>query len=174
MNLQLGDIACTRNPENLGRLINKVQAFYASDNASTYGHALVITSRAGETFEARSTLRHYHLNTYVGDQVLIGRNKNMTNEKFLSGYDAIFDLDGRKYPKRRLLLHLFPPFARINWFGNYVCSGVVDLFLKSSGLSDPVTGGEYNFRGRNPDHIADMIHRWNDWEVVFEGVWDGD
>jgi len=25
------------------------------------------------------------------------------------------------------------------------------------------------WRGWNPDDVADMIHNWRDWEIIFEG-----
>jgi len=43
-----------------------------------------------------------------------------------------------------------------------VCSELVDKFLFEAGI-------EKQYRGRNPDNIADMIRDWKKWETVFEG-----
>jgi hypothetical protein len=30
--------------------------------------------------------------------------------------------------------------------------------------------GGYFWKGKNPDNLADMIHKWRSWSVVFEGA----
>ena len=161
-----GDIFCTRNPMALGRAINAVQKFWSSDNESFYGHAGIICDQDGVTFESLWTIRYAKLDAYLGNQVLIGRHVFMTRAKFDMGMRGVSHHEGQIYPAWRLIFHLFPPAAKYISSGAFpVCSELACKFLCKSGLM-PAS----RWKGKNPDHVADMIRKWRTWRVVYEGI----
>jgi len=162
--LRTGDIFCTRNPMALGRAINQIQKFWSSDNESEYSHSGIICNPKGITFESLWTIRYSKLDAYAGKQVIIGRHFGMNQEAFDEGIRGIAKHEKQIYPFHRLLFHLFPPAAKYISSGGFpVCSELVCKFLCKAGLMP-------TWKGKNPDHVADMIHKWRTWEVVFEGA----
>jgi hypothetical protein len=162
-----GDIFLTRNPMWLGRTINAVQAFWAADNRSEYSHAGIILNKNGKTFEALWTVRSQNLQTgYASMRVLIGRHELMNVGRFVRGMSRISGLEGKWYPFHRLFFHLFPPAAKYVSTGSFlVCSELTGKFLWGAGLVD-------FYKGKNPDHLADMVRRHKGWQIVFEGDLD--
>lgn len=167
--LKPGDIFCTRNPMWLGRAINGVQRFWSSDGESKYSHAGIILNSDGLTLEALWTIREQNLfSAYAGCQVLIGRHVNMNPEAFREGMIAVNKYRGRWYPFHRLVFHLFPPAAKYISTGRYVvCSELAAKFLVAAKCMR-------QWRGKNPDHLADMIRKWRTWDVVSEGALKAD
>ena len=166
--LKPGDIFCTRNPMWLGRAINAAQKFWSADNASEYSHAGIIIDTEGTTFEALWTVKSRNIfRDCADDQILIGRHRLMDHDAFQQGLAAVMDYQGHWYPFHRLFLHLFPPAAKYISAGSryLVCSELTAKFLYHAG-----PGLVDFYRGKNPDHIADMIRRWKGWSVVYEGV----
>ncbi|MDX9787939.1 MAG: hypothetical protein RBT11_14230 [Desulfobacterales bacterium] len=164
--LRPGDVFCTENPMMLGRAINAVQRFFDPDDESKYSHAGIIISRFGDTFEALWTIKKSDLSKYVGKQIVIGRNKNMTFEKFETAYAEIMGHDGYIYPVHRLAFFLIPPLAKYFHPANIpVCSELAAKFLYHAGILK-------NWAGKNPNYVADMIIQWRTWEIVYEGVWE--
>ena len=164
MKLQPGDIFAVNADTWLSKAINAAQKFNSSDNQSKYAHAGIIINEAGSTFESLWTIRRSHLNEYIDKEILIGRHEKMTPAIFLRGWPAVAALEGQPYPWWRILLHIFSPVAKYVSAGKYaVCSELVCMFLKECGFVQ-------TWRGKNPDAVADMIHRWRGWSVVFEGV----
>lgn len=164
MKLQPGDIFCVNSGTWLAKSINVAQKFHSSDNQSKYAHAGIIINETGSTFESLWTIRRSHLDDYIGKEILIGRNEHMTPPVFLDGWATVAKHDGQSYPWWRIPLHLFKPIAKYASTGKYpVCSELVCEFLQACGLLR-------EWRGKNPDDVADMIHRWRGWSVVFEGV----
>lgn len=164
--LQPGDIFCTRNPMWLGRAINAAQTVWASDNKSEFSHAGIITDPAGTTFEALWTVRSRNIFTDCAvERILIGRHDDMTKTLFTSAFGGVETYRGRWYPFHRLIFHMVPPLAKyISADNRYlVCSELTAKFLHGAGLVD-------FFLGKNPDHIADMIRRWKDWRIVYDGI----
>lgn len=168
MNIRLlpGDVFCSANPMWLGSAINAIQRFWDVDNRSTYGHAGLIIDPAGTTLEALWTVKQQNVWTAYDDAsksgLLIGRCQNMTAERFIKGMAVIRPFEGRRYPFHRLLLHLLPPLSKYISTGRYlVCSELVALFLVGSGQLD-------FYKGVNPDYVAGMIYRWDDWDVIYE------
>lgn len=163
IDLKAGDIFLTRNPMWLGRAINTVQAFWASDNKSEYSHAGIILDRKGTTLEALWTVRSQNIyEAYDGTKVLIGRHEQMNPERFERGFKAVSGHQGQRYPFHRLAFHLLPPLAKYISSGRFlVCSEHAGKFFWGAGLI-----GFY--KGRNPDHLADMVRRWKAWEIVYE------
>ncbi len=164
MKLLPGMIFCTNNDTWLSKTINAVQKFNATDGQSKYAHAGIIINETGSSYESLWTIRRAHIREYIGKEILIGRHEAMTRPLFLKGWANIAVHDGQGYPWWRLPLHLFKPIAKYASSGKFpVCSELACKFLKECGLVD-------EWRGKNPDDIADMIHKWRGWSVVFEGT----
>ena len=165
MKLQPGDIFCSKNPMALGRAINAVQAFWARDNSSEYSHAGIILNKQGTTYEALWTVRSQYLReAYGGSKVLIGRHRRMDLKKFARGIKYIAHHTGQFYPFWRLPLHLIPPCARmLSFTDRLVCSELTKKFLVGAVIC------ELPYAGETPDGIADMIKKFDAWDVVFEG-----
>jgi len=160
-----GMIFCTENPMTLGRAINTVQRFWSNDGESTYSHAGIIKTASGMTYEALWKIQSQNIyEAYRGNKVLIGRHTSMTMADYQLGMDAVYQYSGNWYPFHRIFMHMIPPLAKYVNTGRFmVCSELVDKFLFETGLCK-------RYRGRNPDHIADMIKQWREWDVVYEGV----
>lgn len=160
--LKAGDCFCTRNPMILGRAINAVQKFHAKDNQSKYSHAGIMVGKR-TSFEALWTNKKQDFfKAYQGRQVLIGRHVKMTPTLFFKGWDGIKKHEGKPYAGHRLFLFFIPFMAKYLSLGLVVCSELTMKFLCKAGLVNA-------YRGYNPDDIADMIHKWKDWEIIFEG-----
>lgn len=165
--LKPGDFFCTRNPMALGRAINFIQKLWSKDNNSTYSHAGIITNASGRTLEALWSIRRNHLDAYKGKRVLIGRWKGLEAGAYRKGMDAIQEDIGRVYPLWRLPLFMIPGAAKWISVGKFtVCSELTCKFLIGAGFTE--IG---RWQGQNPDDVADIIKKWRDVEVVFEGVW---
>ena len=162
--LNQGDIFCTRNPMALGRIINFVQKIKSKDNEAEYSHSGIIMYKDGMTFEALWTNKRQNLFVdYRGKKVLIGRHKEMTPEKFHLGWEGIKKHEGKWYAGHRLILFLIPFTAKYINFGLGICSELTMKFLYKAKIS-------YAWRSWNPDDVADMIKNWRDYEVIFEGI----
>ena len=165
--VEKGDCFCSRNPMMLGRAINFVQKIHAKDNQSEYSHSGIIVE-GGESpisFEALWTNKRQNFyKAYKGKKVLIGRHKDMTSEIFDAGWSGVKKHEGKWYAGYRLPL-FFVPFLAKQSFGLGVCSELTMKFLFKAGLVPA-------WKGWNPDDVADMIHNYKDWEVIFEGVLD--
>lgn len=164
--LEPGDIFCTRNPMWLGRAINAVQRFHSVDNQSEYSHAGIVIDPDGGSFESLWTIRRSHIDIYEGKKVLVGRHEDMTRAMATNGLEALYQEHlGQIYPAHRLIFHLIPPLAKYISSGHFpVCSELAAKFLCKCGLLG-------YWKGVNPDHIADMIHNFRYFEVVYEGIW---
>lgn len=168
MELKKGDIFCTRNPMALGMAINAMQKLWSKDNESTYSHAGIIveggSSEEAVTFEALWTNKRQNLyDAYRGKKVLIGRNVHMTDELFQKGWEGVKHHEGQVYAGYRLPLFFVPFLAKYLSLGLGVCSELAMKFLYKADLSDA-------WRGWNPDDVADMIHNYKDYCIIFEGV----
>lgn len=164
LKLEPGMIFCSKNPMWLGRAINGIQTFWDVDNKSEYSHSGIITSKLGGTFESLWTIRRSLIDNYKGQKVLIGRHKLMNQFFFDKGMKSVLCHKGQWYPFWRLIFHMIPPIAKYISSGAFpVCSELAMKFLCGAGMAD-------NWKGWNPNNVADMIRKWDDWEVVFEDV----
>lgn len=166
--LNRGDIFCTKNPMMLGKAINFVQKLHAKDNQSEYSHSgiIVMGGALGDavTFEALWTNKcQPFYEAYKGKKVVIGRHKDMTLKIFNRGWNGIKHHKGKCYAGWRLPLFFVPFLAKYLNLGLGVCSELTMKFLFKAGLSDC-------WKGWNPDDVSDMLHRWKDYEIIFEGV----
>lgn len=161
--LKPGDIFCTRNPMLLGRAINGVQRFWSKDGKSEYSHSGIIIGKDGTTFEALWTNKRQNIwEAYEGQKVLIGRNAHMTPKRFVKGWLGVRHHEDKWYAGHRLVFFLIPPLAKIFNLGLCVCSELTAKFLYKAGIWD-------HWKGLNPDDIADRIHNWKDFEIIYEG-----
>lgn len=107
----------------------------------------------------------------------------MTPERAVRGWDGVKKYEGKGYAGWRLILHALPFCSKIGTGDFAVCSEIVGKFISKSGIlisgkhvSDPAvqeylkTGESFFWKGRTPDDIADMIHNYKGWSVIFEGV----
>jgi hypothetical protein len=163
LNLHYGDIFCTKNPENLGKMICAVEKFWDIDNKAEYSHSgIIVDPGTFRTFEARWKIGYYDLADFKGEKILIGRHVAMT--PFLH-HKAIQKIDrraGKNYPLHRLIFHLFPPLAKYINFDHGVCSEVTAEYLCAIKFLS-------TWKGRNPAHIENMIRYYKDWSTVYEG-----
>jgi hypothetical protein len=165
--LRPGDVFCVNSHDWVSRAIIKVTGFWDVDGTSDYSHAGIITDKRGSTFEALWTIKESHLVNYIGSDIIIGRWSPMTTEVFYDSFSPLVpQFLGESYPLWRLPLFVIPPLARKVSTGKYlVCSELTAKFLKNAGAIS-------FFTGVSPDYIADMIRRWANWEVVYEGILD--
>ena len=168
--LNPGDIFCTRNPMMLGRVICCMEKFWSSDNEAKYSHAGIIVGRPAITFEALWTNKKQNLfKAYDGTEVLIGRHEDMTVEKFNLGWQKIKNHEGKIYAGWRLFFHIIPPLAKYLSSNNFgVCSEITGEFIEGSGIYPE----GYFWKGKTPDNIADMIHKWKKWTPLYEDKLD--
>lgn len=164
--LQPGDLFCSRNPMALGRAICGVEKWYSVDNRAEYSHTGIITNAQGMTLEALWTVKAQNIFTaYKGTKVLICRHELMDSESYWKGYNAVRKHIGQVYPFWRLIFALYPPAAKyINFLDRLVCSELVGKFYSIAGIP----GWEY-YHGLTPDNLADRGRRWEGFSIVYEG-----
>ena len=168
--LRPGDFFCVENPAFLGRAILLIERFWAKDNEARFSHAGIVIDTAGGTIEALWRIRPGRIDQYAGKNIIVGRWKPMTPERFQKGLDSVQDDIGRFYPFWRLPLFLIPGAAKWISIGKFtVCSELVCKFLLGAGFRE--VGG---WKGQEPDDVADMIERWRSVELVFQGIWVAD
>ncbi len=178
--LRPGDIVCTtysidRDPNGpnwlqwiLSMGIRWVQCFNDVDGKARLTHSFVITTDAGDTFEALWRYREQNIyDAYAGQEVLIGRHKGMTREKFYAAHLSIAKkYYGLRYPAWKLPLFFLMP-RLLKWLpGKPVCSEKTFRYPYHAGLVD-------HWRGVTPSYVADAIRRWRDFEVVYQGIMPG-
>lgn len=164
IDIRQGDMFATRNPMYLGRWINAIQRFWSRDNQSHYSHAGIILDSDGTTFEALWKIQVSDLSRYRGQKVIIARVNDMDAGKIGSVIKGLIARHaGKRYPLWRLLMHLFPPLAKISVFALPVCSELVAKYLYEIG----VRHGQW--AGTNPDTLSDEWVRWRWFEVLGEG-----
>ena len=174
--LQRGDVFVVEG--NMGMVsaaIRGAQKILSRDNRADYGHAGIITSATGTTVEALWTVRHGHLDHYLGQRILIARPTGTVfrprEPVSLRTRDQALDLVeaqylGRIYPLWRLPLHLVPWLAKYAATGRWlVCSELVAKYLVLIAARDTV------YAGIAPDTLADEWVCFRNFEVLYEGQW---
>lgn len=164
IDIRKGDVFCSDHPgAKLGALIKGVQAFWSKDGEAKYAHSGIFAS-CEETFEALWTVRKQNfLDTYSGSNVLIARPLAPVSLKVAVVDEMIEEYIGEKYPWWRLLLHLFPPAARISLLKRPVCSELTADYLRRIGVRP------YHWAGTTPDYLADEWVQWKRFDVIFSG-----
>lgn len=171
--LRFGDVFCTGHPMWFGRVIQTIQAFWSKDGKAIYSHSGIILDEAGITFEALMTYRCQNLfEAYAGVPTIIARPKEpdvgWQQDPAAAAYELFEKYNRKWYPGWRLLLHVFPPLAKISLIDMPVCSELTALYEKAIGVR------EYPAFGTNPDTLADEWKKWKSFDVIFEGVLCGE
>lgn len=175
--LRPGDFFCTTSvgvgagikARLLCSAIRKMERLHSKDGQAFYTHCGIITSAMGTTFEARWTYGHYHIDDYFDGPVLIGRWVNMTPAAFDRGWAKVLRYHGKSYPLWRLPMFLFPLLPKISLTRLPVCSELDCMFGLYAGIDE--IGG---WRSQMPSDVADMIKKWDAFDVVYEGAqWPG-
>ena len=164
---QPGDVFCTKEKSWLSGPIRRAERYWSVDNEAEYTHAGLILNWSGRTYETLWWKESRNLfSDLAGSYVLVGRHHDMNPSLFYTHYPKFYrEHCGGKYPLWRSLLFLLnPPLARYLYFiGRPVCSELVKKFVVQCGLCNC-------WIGATPDHVADMIHNFRKWSVVFEGI----
>lgn len=164
--LEPGDFFCTTdNGTILSRGIRWFSKFRASDDQAFYSHAGFMVNGSGRTFEALPNgYRFSNINEYSGKPLLVGRHVGMTHQQFSKAFWKIREkYIGRKYPYFRLLVHMLPAMSKYVHFGKPVCSELCFYLGHLAGLKDMA-----QYWGKTPDNLADAIHRWDVFDVIYE------
>lgn len=177
LDLQPGDIVCTtywpgQDPDGpswgqylLSLGIRSAECFNDVDGQAQLTHSFFIVKDNGTTFEALWKYRRQNIyEAYAGQEVLIGRHKELTRTKFLTAYyDIVRKYEGQRYPAWKFPLFLLAPRV-LKWMpGKPVCSELTFLMLYKAELVD-------HWRGVAPSYVADAIRRWRDFEIIYQGV----
>ena len=180
LDLRAGDVFCCSNTFLFNTIINKYQTLVAHDNKSMYGHSGIIIDKYGNTFEALHTNSFHNLyERYEDKNVIVARYTKLDEDQWQDILDPFIEkYKDRKYPYYRLALYLIPSLAKYISFNKkrLVCSELVAEFLYQAHLScghesDGIKWPRHEFcRGTYPDLLCDEWHRWQNFEIVFEGV----
>lgn len=159
--------------------IRRFEKMKSSDGSAFYTHAGIITGMAGKTFEARSRYGFYNIDDYKGGPILIGKARGMSLKRFSDGMITIYQgdrslmsLDGKMYPYHVLLMMAVPMMAYIRPSGKPVCSECVAIHMMNSRIGS-LAEQVGQWKNQTPDSIADMIKKWDLFDVVYEGEWPG-
>lgn len=163
-----GDVFGCSNPMWLGRGINTIQKIWSDDGCSQYSHSGIIIDPDGTTFEALWTVTSKNIFAeHTGDNVIIARLVHPVNGKFdieTALKRIMQEHKGQWYPGWRLFMHMIPPLAKIALFERLVCSEVTAKYEWLAGARHS------QYKGTNPDTLADEWRRWKNYEVIFEGA----
>ncbi|MFA6152921.1 MAG: hypothetical protein WC716_16485 [Chitinophagaceae bacterium] len=163
LNLKTGDCFCTRNPMFLGRIISAIELFWSTDGHAEYSHAGMMLNNT-QTFESLLTNKSQDFyQGYQGENVLVVRPQVPDLDKFLALQKIYKEHNGKWYPFHRLPMFIFPPLAKINIADRPVCSEMTAKYLTLLKIRQ-------NWKGVNPDTLADEFRNWKQYEIIYEGV----
>ena len=175
--LQNGDIVCVTyrmadDPDEnkyfqalLSYGIRKTQCFNDVDGKATFTHTFIIVdAKKATTFEALWTYKHQRMfDVYAGQEVIIGRNKNLDPKKFRTAYNELSKkYTGKRYPVWKFPVFLFTPRLLKYLPGKPVCSEHALLHWYEAGAIN-------HWKGVTPSYVADMIRRWETVEQIYQG-----
>lgn len=172
--LKAGDLFCVNSAGPLSTAIKVVERVHAVDNEASYGHAGIVISPDGATFEALARIGIYHLDRYLGQQILIARPVYRLDTTRIKSNDRLVALNqvmkrhkGKLYPFWRIPLFLLPPLAKyLSAGGRFLVCSELNAYYES--LLDTISGP---YTGRMPDDLAD---RWRtSWthKIIYQGLW---
>lgn len=166
MELKPGDVFVVKTKSKIANAILAIEHILSEDHEAEYTHGGIILDGEGNTFESLRHINHYNLDLYKDCHIFIARHLKMDEECFNQSLSSIIKYDGQNYPWWRLLLFLGGMADDLYRIDRPVCSELVALFLKGSGLRP-----EHSW-GVSPDNLADEWHSKSlTYTTVFEGVW---
>lgn len=163
--IKKGDVFGSTNPMALGKGINAVQRFWSKDAESKYSHSGLICDNNCNTIESLWTVKSLDFyQAYNGDNVIIARYIGKPWHSIDDSIELIRTLHfGNIYPFWRIFMHIIPPLAKVGVFNRLVCSELCAKYLYYLGARHS------QYKGTNPDTLADEWRKWKDFEVIFEG-----
>jgi hypothetical protein len=165
IDLRPGDMFVVRTKSWIANGIIAVEHIYSQDHEAEFNHAGIILDEKGNTFESLGNIDHYNLDLYKGCPIFIARHTDMTTETFNLGMASIIKYDGKKYPWWRLGLFLAGWAEHLYRIDRPVCSELVALFLKPSGLRPDHSWGV------SPDNLADEWAVGDKFVNLYDEVW---
>jgi len=169
---QAGDIFTVKG-ENpwISKPIEFIQKWSTPTSTGNETHAGIMISPT-LTFESQWRVESNNIyETYGGREMIVGRFKGMTPEKFWRGWDAVKPLTGKKYPILRLVMFLlFPHLTKFFWpskllspfgFCACVCSEVTAKFIKYAEIY-----GFDQYRGLMPAHLSTRILNYKNIDII--------
>ena len=164
--MRVGDVFATASPKGPSKAIRAIEKFWSKDGEAEYSHTGIVADSYGETFEALWT--GYGdgnlFDDYYRTKIIIVRYMGFAGMLPFSALQQLRNkYKGRKYPYWRLLMHVFPPLAKISLAKMPVCSELTALNAHMIGARGPT------WAGVTPDMLVDEWRKWRDFLVVFEG-----
>ncbi len=177
-----GDIFCTRNlGSSLCLPIKVAQGLRNPTGTGDMTHAGILLDKC-TTYESLGKVKRQNIfEAYGGSYVVVGRFKEMTDERFAMGWAEVKKYEGKWYPLPRLLMFMLLPIttkyfapSRIwgfGFFADVVCSELAGRFAKYADVAkyNEVCGFK-QFRGLMPAHLADRIRRWESISIVWDNI----
>lgn len=161
-----GDIFCSAFGGVLGKAITIIEALKAKDGEAEYSHSGIFISPS-ETFESLDrVISRKWPEEFIGAKVLVGRHERMDQEAFDYAWGMTRRHWGEHYPYHRLAMHAAPWLAKISLLDWHVCSELALEHWWYAGLI-------IDWRGKNPDDVADLIHKGPPCSIVWEGIVNG-
>ena len=162
MKLQRGDIFTIHSESLLDKLIDWVQAMWAKDKKSTESHCGIIISEDGETFESKFRISRGHIAEYTMNpkkRVRIYRHAEMSEDKFIRGWDFVKIHEGQIYPIHRWPLFILGLAEEFKVIKKPVCSELTKKFLYGCDLA-------LFYWGVDVDELSDEVTSGLPWEVI--------
>ncbi len=171
-----GDFFCTINPSKmLGKAITFVQKYRTVGIPSRANHGGVFLDE-NTVFESLWKVQKSNVwEQYEGVDFLVGRWIGTTDESFNKAWEFMKKFEGKYYPVPRLFMYLLFPVAvqlisPSKWLGlglfcSMVCSEVEGRFKYREGFHV-----FKEWRGMMPAHIANIIRRDRDIEIIYDSV----
>ena len=169
-----GDFFCTVNPSaSLGKSITLVQKYRTVGIPSKSNHSGWFLDE-DTVFESMWQIQQSNVwKAHEGRDFLVGRWTGMTDEKFDRAWEFMQQFEGKYYPIPRLFMYLLTPIwvqliaptsvISFGLFSSMVCSELAGRAMSHAGFE--VFKG---WRGMMPAHIANIIRRDKDVEIVYE------
>lgn len=170
-----GDFFCMINPKQiLGKAITLVQKFRTVGIPSRANHAGFFLDE-NTIYESLWKVQKSNVWEYEGKEILVGRWNGMTDEGFNKGWEAIKKFEGKFYPVPRLVMYLFFPImvqliAPTKWLGLGFFSPMVCNELAGRGVYHSGFKVFKEWRGMMPAHMANIIRRDRDVEIIYDGI----
>ena len=170
-----GDFFCTINPKQiLGKSITFVQKYRTVGIPSKANHNGFFLDE-NTIYESLWKVQKSNVWEYEGKDFLVGRWNGMTDEGFDKSWKVLKKYEGKFYPVPRLFMYLLFPVAvqlisPSKWLGLGLFSSMVCSELAARGVYHSGFQIFKEWRGMMPAHIANIIRRDRDIEIIYDSV----